>query len=42
MILESGKLFTETGLLLKDIESSGNVANTIVLASEKLRQAAGV
>jgi hypothetical protein len=40
MILESGRLFTETGLLLKDIESSGNVANTIELASEKLRQAA--
>lgn len=40
MIFESGKLFTETGLLFKKIESSNITARVIKLAAEKLKQAA--
>lgn len=42
MIFESGRLFTRTGLLFKDIESSKSITNEIKLAAEKLRQAAKV
>jgi len=42
MIHESARLFTETGLLFKEIESASNIINEIKLAAEKLRQAAGI
>lgn len=42
MIDESGQLFTETGLMFKEIESSRTITNEIKLAAEKLRQAASI
>jgi hypothetical protein len=42
MIDESGKLFTETGLLFKEIESANNITGEIRAAAEKLKQAAGI
>jgi hypothetical protein len=42
MIYESGRLFTETGLLFKEIESAGNINNDIKSAVEKLKQAAAI
>ena len=42
MIFESGKLFTEVGLLFKNIESSKSIDKEINFAAEKLRQAAKV
>ena len=42
MIYESGRLFTETGLLFKEIETTRTINNKITLAVEKLKQAAGI
>ncbi len=42
MIDESGKHFTETGLLFKDVESSGDITGKIKFAVEKLKKAAGI
>lgn len=42
MVDASGKLLTETGLLFKDVESSGDITGNIKLAVEKLKKAAGI
>lgn len=42
MIFNSGKIFTETGLLFKDIESSKSITSKIKIAAEKLKQAAKI